>query len=184
MVVYRFKRIVSESYPLLLACVVIGLAAGLLLDAHFGKLTPIILAMIPPINGLGGNVGSILGARLTSALHMGTVQPRIREQSLLRVNVVASSVLSLAVFAFVGLIFFASACVLGESFLSSVKIAGSFFIASMMLVVIVIFTTIAAAFVSFTRGIDPDNVVIPIVTSVCDVLGVISLLIVIQVIGV
>lgn len=185
MTVYRFKRIVFESYPVLLACVVIGLSAGLLLDAHLEKLTPIILAMIPPINGLGGNVGSILGARLTSALHMGTIQPRIRGQSLLRMNVAASSVLSLVVFVFIGLIFFASAYAFGIStFWGSVKIAGSFFIASMVLVVIVIFTTIAAAFISFARGIDPDNVVIPIVTSVCDVLGVICLLIVIQVMGV
>lgn len=184
MTVYRFKRIVFESYPMLLACAVIGLSAGLLLDAHLERLAPIILAMIPPLNGLAGNVGSILGARLTSALHIGTIQPHIRGQPLLRVNVVASSVLGLAVFAFVGLIFLVSAYMLGESFLGSIKIAGTFFITSVVLIAIVICMTIAAAFISFTKGVDPDNVVIPLVTSVCDVLGVISLLIVIQIIGV
>jgi len=184
MTVYRFRRIVIESYPVLLTCVIIGIAAGFLLNASLGRLTPIILAMIPPINGLGGNVGSILGARLTSALHMGTIQPQIRGQKLLRMNIAASSLLSVVIFAFAGSVFFAFAYVSGASLLSSIKLAGAFFAASMMLVMTVILTTVAAAFISFTRGIDPDNVVIPIVTSVCDVLGVISLLITIQILGV
>jgi len=184
MTVYKFKRIVLESYPVLLTCVAIGLVAGVFLESNLGMLTPVILMMIPPINGLGGNVGSILGARLASALHMGTIEPKLRGQRMLRTNVTASWAMSLAVFAFAGAIFLVTAYVLGTSFLVSLKLALAFFVAGMILTAVVVFTTITAAFVSFTRGLDPDNVVIPVVTSIVDVLGVVCLIFAIQVLGV
>ena len=41
---------------------------------------------------------------------------------------------------------------------------------------IVVFATVVSAFPSFRRGLDPDNVVIPIVTSVGDVSGIACLI--------
>jgi mgtE-like transporter len=184
MTVYRFKRIVLESYPVLLACVAIGMGAGFLLQSNLEKLSLIVLMMIPPINGLGGNVGSILGARLTSALHMGTIEPRIRGQRMLRTNVTASWGMSLVTFAFAGVIFFLTAYLIGTSMLGSLRLAAAFFVAGVILTAVIIFTTITAAFISFTRGLDPDNVVIPVVTSIVDVLGVVCLIFAIQILGV
>jgi len=184
MTVYRFKRIVLESYPVLLACVAIGMGAGFLLQSNLEKLSLIVLMMIPPINGLGGNVGSILGARLTSALHMGTIEPRIRGQRMLRTNVTASWGMSLVTFAFAGAMFFLAAYLVGTSMLGSLRLAVAFFVAGAILTAVIVFTTITAAFISFTRGLDPDNVVIPVVTSIVDVLGVVCLIFAIQVLGV
>ena len=183
MAVYEFKKIISESYRILMISVLIGLFAGYLLDFYSGqgKITALILAMVPPINGIGGNIGSILGARLSSALHLGTITPEFRGQNALRVNIVASASLGLAIFSFVGSLFFGSAILSGQTMMGALRTTSIFFGAGMLLTGIIAIVSITTAFLSYLRGIDPDNVVIPIVTSTVDVAGVISLLIMIHI---
>lgn len=175
-----------ESYPILMAGILIALAAGHMLNSSIAEIAelPLILAMIPPINGMGGNIGSILGARLTSALHLGTLEPRLRGQRVLRGNVTASALMSFAIFSLFGVLFFAIAYSSGISVARSFSLALAFFIAGMTLSTALMFVTIASAFVSFKGGLDPDNVVIPIVTAIGDVLGVTCLLIAIKIVGV
>lgn len=186
MVVYRAKRIILESYPVLTACILIALAAGHMLNSSIADIAkiPLILAMVLLINGIGGNIGSILGARLTSALHVGTLEPKLRGQRVLRGNLVASALISVSIFSLIGLVFFVIACSSGIEITRSFRLALAFFIAGMALSVSLMFVTIASAFVSFKGGLDPDNVVVPIVTSVGDVLGVTCLLLVIKIVGV
>lgn len=183
MPVYSFRKIVSESYRVLLISVLIGLVAGYMLDVY-GWINPFVLAMVPPINGIGGNIGSVLGARLSSALHLGTVTPDLRGQGALGENLAASAILGVIVYSFTGGLFFVSSLATENSILEAIRIAMIFFGAGMLLTVIIAFTSITAAFTSFTRGIDPDNVVIPVVTTVVDVAGVGSLLIMANIIGV
>lgn len=140
--------------------------------------------MIPPINGIGGNIGSILGARLASALHLGTIEPKFKRQRTLSNNVRASVFMSFGAFSFVSLSILAIAYMLGIVFVSSIRLMLTFFIASMMLVPAIILTTVASTFISFAKGFDPDNVVIPIETSIVDVLGVTCLLIAVKLVGV
>lgn len=184
MPVYDFKKIVSDSYQIILTSVAIGLVAGYMLDFYSGKITAITLAMIPPINGIGGNIGSILGARISSELHLGTITPDFQDQSALRLNLTASASLGLLVFSFTGAIFFIISLLSGSTYIESLRIASIFFGSGMLLTGIISFTSITAAFLSYTRGIDPDNVVIPIVTTIVDVAGVVSLLIMVTIIGV
>ncbi len=184
MAVYEFKKIVSESYRVLVISVLIGLFAGYLLDYYSGqgKITALILAMVPPINGIGGNIGSILGARLSSALHLGTITPDFSGQDALRVNIFASLSLGLVIFSFVGSLFFGSAIISGQTVTEALRTTIIFFGAGMILTGIISLVSITTAFLSYLKGIDPDNVVIPIVTSTVDVAGVISLLIMIHII--
>lgn len=183
MSVYSFKKIVKESYRILIVTVLIGLASGYMLEAYSGRITAIFLAMVPPINGIGGNIGSILGARLSSALHLGTVTPDLRENEPLRVNIFASASLGLIVYGFIGLFFFSSALATGDALLEAFRVSMVFFGAGVLLIGIIIFTSVFSAFVSYNKGVDPDNIVIPVVTTIVDVAGVISLLIMIRIIG-
>ncbi len=184
MPIYKLKKILSDSYQIILVSVTIGLIAGYMLEFYSGKITAITLAMVPPINGIGGNIGSILGARLSSALHLGTITPDFKDQTTLTINLTASASLGLLVFSFTGVIFFMITKLTGSAFLESLKIAFIFFGAGMLLTGIIAMTSLTAAFLSYTRGIDPDNVVIPVVTTVVDVAGVVSLLIMVTIIGV
>lgn len=186
MVVYKVRRIILESYPVLLACVVIGLSAGHLLNIHLDKIRtlPLILMMIPPINDLGGGLGCILGARLASALHLGMIEPRFKGQKVLNQNLAASALMGSGVFLFVSALFFVIAYMQGMAPAYSARLMLAFFMAGLMLTVVVMLLTTVSAFVSFRKGLDPDNVVIPILTSVGDVFGVTCLLMAIKIIGV
>jgi len=185
LVVYSVRRIVLESYPVLPVCAIISLLAGYLLNANIENIEKVSLiwVMIPPINGIGGNIGSILGARLASALHMGTVEPRIRGQKVLSGNIKATVLMSIGVFSIISAAFFVIAYIQGATPVDSIELMSVFLIAGVMLVPIIVLSTVALAFVSFVRGLDPDNVVIPIVTSIIDVSGVTCLLIAIKIIG-
>jgi len=58
----------------------------------------------------------------------------------------------------------------------------AFFAASMVAIAVTMLCTIGLAFLSYAKGLDPDNVVIPIVTSVGDVVGVTCLIISIKIV--
>jgi cation transporter-like permease len=53
-----------------------------------------------------------------------------------------------------------------------------------LLTAIVIVISVFVARFSFENGFDPDNTVIPVVTTLCDVLGILSLIIMIGVVGI
>lgn len=186
MAFYSAKKIILQSYPVLMATILIALAAGHILGSSTQAIVelPLILAMVLLINGIGGNIGSILGARLTSALHVGTLKPKLRGQRVLRGNLVATALISIVIFSLFSIIFFAVAWSSGIGIARSLSLALAFFVSGIALSVAVIFITIAAALVSFKGGLDPDNVVIPIVTAVGDVLGVTCLLLVLKIFGV
>ncbi|MEM3421397.1 MAG: magnesium transporter [Candidatus Hadarchaeum sp.] len=186
MTAYSLKRILWESYPVLILCAVISLSAGLILQSQLEsiKTLPLILVMVPPINGINNNVCSILGSRLTSALHIGTIDPKFGKQAVLRRNVQATWLMSLGVFVFTSVIFFAMALIFGINPVQSVAIMGAFFLASMVAIGVTMFCTVWLAFVSFSKGLDPDNVVIPIVTSIGDIIGVTCLIMAMKIIGV
>jgi mgtE-like transporter len=179
MTVYSLRRILFESYPVLVVCAVISLSAGLILDSQTEsiKALPLILMMVLPINGINNNVCSILGSRLTSVLHMGIIEPKFKKQRVLGKNIRATWIMSIGVFWFTSAIFFVLALMNGFGIGRSVVLMFAFFLASMVAIAGTMVCTIALAFVSFKKGLDPDNVVIPVVTSVGDILGVTFLLI-------
>lgn len=185
MVLYSYRRIILESYPVLLLCVIIGLAAGLTLQRSLERIEgTLVVVMIPLLNGIGGNLASIMGARLASALHLGTVSPELKGRAL-KENIKTFALLGLAIFSFIGLIIFLIALGRNMSIWASVRSAAVFMLAGVMLLPVIISSTILLAFASFRRGLDPDNIVIPIVTSIVDVAASLCLLIIsINIIGV
>ena len=185
MPVYTVRRIVVESYPVLLTCVFIGLFAGMTLQERLGRIEgTLVLMMVPLLNGICGNLGSILGARLGSALHLGTVEPKLKGR-VLRGNVNASVLTSIGIFTFIGMVLFAIAYLWDMGFIGAVKHALAFILAGILLIPVIVLSTIGLAFISFRKGLDPDDVVIPITTSFIDVAAAVCLLIIaIDIVGV
>jgi mgtE-like transporter len=173
------KRIIAESLPVLCGCMVISLFAGCFLNKGLDKIKEfsIIVMMVPAINGIGGNIGSILGARLTSALHLGTIKPKFKKQRTLNRNLSAVIVIALGIFSFIAILFFPISYLGGASISTAAKIMLMFLMASLMLTALIVFLTILFAFVSFSKGLDPDNLVIPLITSIGDMMGIVCLLI-------
>jgi len=174
---YSMKKILKESIPILSLLMIIQIFGGQILNIHLEKflMLPILLMFIPMVNGVCGNIGSILGARVSSGLHVGYITPDFRGKEL-RENVIGVLLLSFLTFVFLGCLVY----VISSSFKLVVIMIG----AGMLVTFGVICLCIPTAIISFRKGIDPDNVVIPILTTGADVLGICCLLLMIKLVGI
>jgi len=170
--------IVRNQAPVLVFTAAVTLVTGLVLRFEEGELfaRPWLLALVPVVNALGGNLGAVLGSRLTSALHLGLVEPAIQRGPLTDD---------------IGLIATASAIVYGTLALAlgvagphvealpALALLDAFAVvlgSGLMLTAGVIGLSVGSALLAYRRGLDPDDIVIPIVTSLTDLLGVFALL--------
>jgi mgtE-like transporter len=175
---YHWKRIVRYGLPLLSLCVMIEIFVGNMLQNNQELLLqqlPIFLISIPVINSVGGNIGSILGAHLASGLHIGTIQLNPKDKHM-NENVFSAIVMGIITYCVlaIGIYFIASFTPITMNISLSgffiIFIATGFFLICSLSII-----SVLTAFISFRQGIDPDDVVAPIVTTVGDTLGIIFL---------
>lgn len=178
------RRILGESIPVLTLSIVIGILAGQILSTKEESLllVPLLLVLIPPINNAAGMLGSVLGARVSTGLHSGSLFANGARQ--FRRDVLAIFVLGIATFALLGALAFGSGLTFAPTApddLADVVVAviasGAVLLIGMVTVVIVIGS------LSFRLGWDPDNVIIPVVTATGDILGIGSLILMVQWVG-
>ncbi len=162
--------------PVLLALTTVELASGLVLDTFQSTLLryPSLLVLVPVTIGMAGNLGSILAARLSTAFHLGLLD-FAPDDDLLLGNAVATVALSLTLFPLVGagawlIQTFLAGTALG--FLTVVAVAA---VSGAVLALLAIVVTLVATYAAYRLELDPDDVVIPVVTNTCDVLGVLVL---------
>ena len=136
------------------------------------------------MNSVGGNIGSVLGARLASGLHVGSIEGTYKDKQMQ--ECLFTSILIGIITYFVLAIIIYSVSLLGniKMNISLIEFILIFVLAGIILVCIVSFFSILAAFISFKKGFDPDDMVAPVVTTVGDVLGIILLFLMISVFGV
>lgn len=170
-------RIVRDQAFLLTLMAALATATGLVLRFREAQLfdEPWLLGLVPVINAVGGNLGAVLGARLTSALHLGTLEPRLARGELTD-NLAIAITAGAGVYAVLALTAYLIAPhVALMPALSFGAVLALVFGSGLGLSACVILLSLAAAFAAFKRGLDPDDVVIPLVTNVADLLGVIIL---------
>ncbi|WP_439028109.1 magnesium transporter [Haloarchaeobius sp. DT45] len=173
---WTVRDISRAMLPLLLALSTVEIASGLVLrsieDTLLAK--PSLLVLVPVTIGTAGNLGSILAARLSTAVHLGTVEFEPTDDTLAG-NAIATVALALSVFPIVG----AGAWALTELTVGAVlgphEVVLVAFTSGAVLAVLAIVVTLAATYAAYRLGLDPDDVVIPVVTNTCDVLGVLVL---------
>ncbi len=149
-----------------------GLFAGFMVASQLGifQLLPWTIAVYPAIVSAKGVIGGLLSGRLSTALHLGTVYPRFLMntksfykliEALIVITMATSVGMSLFSLVF-GSLFW------GITFADFLAIL-SVVVATMALGLILSFITMKVAFVSFTKGLDPDIVVYPIMSTVADI---------------
>ncbi len=181
MTFYSYKRVIKESAPALSFLLALELVAGHVLNqaAETFLTYSFLLILVPVINGIGGNVGTVLGARLTSGLYTGTITFNPRDRELLR-NTKDSIVLYAMSFALLATFIYGIAVLLGVVPPFGLEVLLFVMLTSgLMLAAVLILVTISVALLSFSRGFDPDNFVTPIVTTAGDVLGIVFLVLVV-----
>lgn len=167
---YETNTILKQSTPVLLLCSFLGGAAGGILNSAVETLVtnPSLLTLVPLFSGECGSLISILGARLSSGLHSGLVEPFNRPQGEAVHNFIISFILAIIVFPLIGLLAEGSSYalgVLGVGFDKIVEISTS---AGLILVAIMVIIVYYVSVTSYNNNLDPDNIVIPISTSITD----------------
>ncbi len=183
---FSYKFIVIQSLPVLVLAGFLDSIAGIVIGVNIHAIlaVPIILVVLPAFIAEGGNIGNILASRLSTKLHLGTLDVNLQVGKDVRTEFLISYFLAFLVFPLTAIIgyFFGTALGIGGMTLPSMIIIMS--IAGYILTTIAIISTFLISILSFRYRLDPDNVTIPVITSLIDILGVVSLIIVLELFGV
>ena len=154
-----------------------GLLAGLMLTFATDKIEmfPGMLILLPGFLEMRGNISGSLSARLASGLFLGALKPEIKNDRILRGNVIASVIMVVLVSMFLGVVsYLATYYIFG---IPNIKLIAVAFAAGVLSNVIEIPLTLFTVFWLFRRGIDPNNFMGPYITTTGDIISVVSLLI-------
>lgn len=179
------RRIARESIPILVLAGTIDVIAGLTIEKRFSSFIvyPALLVLVPPFLEDSGALGSILGARVSTKLHLGTLQP-----SRWRLRAVADDVLlvilyAVPVFLLLGVSADVAAAVVGLESPGSLEMIAVAMVAGAISTTFAVLVGFYGAVASYRLGLDPDNHAIPIVTSSLDLLGALALILAIVALG-
>ena len=162
--------ILKQSTPVLLLCSFLGGAAGGILNSAVETLltNPSLLTLLPLFSGESGSLISILGARLSSGLHSGLVEPFKKPKGEAVHNFAICFILAIVVLPLIGLLAEGSSYALGVVGVGFDKIIEISTLAGLILVTVMVIVVYYVSITSYNRNLDPDNIVIPISTSITD----------------
>lgn len=187
MAFYTVGKIVRHSLPVLVLTALISIFSGQILHANEDILIlnfPVFLILIPPLIKVGGDSGSILGSRLSSALHLGLIDSKFERGEVIENNLIASFLIAITTCIILGIIVWLVSLSLSvNKDIGLFKMIGISTTAGFIQVFIIFSLTVVIALLSHRFGMDPDNTVIPIITTVGDLVGVSCIFLVLHLVG-
>jgi mgtE-like transporter len=162
--------------PILLVLTLVEIGSGLVLGRFESTLLayPSLLVLVPVTIGTAGNLGSVLAARLSTAFHLGTLSFAVDDETLAG-NAVATVALAVSIFPLVGLGAWGLSALTGSTVLAPTTVLAVSLASGISLAVLAVLVTVVVTYAAYRLELDPDDVVIPVVTNTCDVLGVVLL---------
>jgi len=148
-----------------------GIFAGVIIASQLSiiQFSPWIIAVYPAVLSAKGMIGGLLSGRLSTALHIGTIYPRLfgntksfhrLYQAVIVMTLITSLTLSLISVVFGSLFWGINLVDLSDILLVVV--------ATMTLGLAFTLVSITVAFVTFKKGLDPDVLVYPIMSTIAD----------------
>ncbi len=181
-----YRQIVIQSTFILVFTLVLDSLSGVLIQFNVATFValPVLLVILPAFLEEGGNVGNIMAARLSTKLHLGSVEARLSFTKDIKLEFLNSYILSVLIFLSVGLLSYVFASAVGLGGLGIAQLVGLTLFAGLILTTVVVFLTFLVSVLAYRLSLDPDNVTIPIITSVADVAGVFCLIFVLHMLGI
>lgn len=164
------RKIIKQSTPILFICSILGILAGSILNSSLTTLltNTALLTLLPLFSGESGSLVSILGARLSSGLHSGLIEPVLKPKKNIFYNFFLCIILTAIIYPLIGIFADIASVLTGGTGIGLDKIvlisSSSGFILIPIMMIIVFYVSI----LSYRNDLDPDNVVIPISTSITD----------------
>jgi len=170
------SRDFKESISIEVVSMTGAIAAGFVLASSLNllELVPSLFILIPGFLEIQGSISSSVASRLTAGLFLGAVKPNFKAQRIIVGNIVAGIVLSLMVSLFLGLMAY-----LFEFLFFNTRGFTIIFIsllASAIASPIMILVTVVSSIWFFRKGFDPNNIMGPYITTLGDIVGVMSLI--------
>lgn len=173
----QYRKIVFQSLMIIILAGILDGFAGTFVELNIQKIValPVILVMLPAFLETGGNIGNVLAARLSTKLHLGTIETRISIRGEMGKEILGSMALAYIIFPVLGFLTYAVSLLFGVTGLNLASTVLLSVLGGFILHLMIIFFTMFTAILSFKYGLDPDNVTIPLLTSATDIVGVLAL---------
>lgn len=174
---YRLPNILKQSIPILFLCTVFGVLAGIILHWQYEKfyLVPGLLILVPQIIAKAGSIGGIFGARFSSGLHLGYLRP-YRMNNYVTKNFIGAMALAALIAPIVTLITKFGAELFNIPMIPFMPLLFINVFAILIITLMVFVLDYVTASLSYKIRIDPSNSVIPLVTSLGDIIGTVVLI--------
>jgi len=179
-------RILRESIPVLLVAGVVDLVAGLTIEHQLESFLayPALLVLVPPFLEDTGALGSVLSSRLASKLHLGIIEPTARPSRAARDDFAIVGLLGIPVFTLVAISSQIAAALFGQASPGVLNMIGISLIGGSIATFFAVFIAYYGSIVTYRLGLDPDNYGVPLLTSSMDLVGAISLIAAIMILGI
>jgi len=167
------ERIIRESLPVLLLCTLLNFGAGTILGSNLESFISLagLLIIIPAFLEDGGAIGGILSARISTMLHLGIMEPRLRPPRELILNFGVMHLIALVVFFLIGVFGQLINYAFGLPTIGTVEMIILCVVGGQILMVLIDIMAFYFSIISYKKNFDPDNVGIPLITSSADILG-------------
>lgn len=172
-----FEDILRQSLPVLLICIFGEILAGVFLTniQSYINILPGIIILIPAVMGTRGNILGTVSTRLTSGLHIGTIYPKFRKNPTLMTNIKAGFFLSILISFITGIVAHFACLFLGFQSMGILKFSLISLMAGFLSDSSLIILSIILCFYAFNKNVDPDNIIIPSITTISDFISILFL---------
>lgn len=164
-----------------------GMVAGAVLASHEMEVAmqayPGLLMMVPAIMATRGNVFGAMGARITTGLHQGLLDPDRRWQPLIRTLLVTAAVNSVAAAVFISSIAWVTLLVVGGTPAPFLFLLAISLVSAVLSLVAMSGVVLLLLFWGYRNGYDPE-LLNPAILSAGDIFGVTFIYVAVTLVGV
>lgn len=181
----QLRRIVRESLPVLAVAAIVSTLAGVVLEqrlAAFASL-PALLVLVPAHLSSAGALGGILSGRLSSKLLLGLAEPSAVPSPAARADLLLVAAVGVPTYALNGAAAHVVAGWLGEPTPGLAQMVGASLLGGALAILVVLAIAYYGTVAAVRVGVDPDSYGIPVVSSTVDLVGALSLVLAIAVLG-
>jgi mgtE-like transporter len=181
----QVRRIVRTSMPILVVAGLVSTLAGLTLEKRLGTFTelPALLILVPAHLSSAGALGGILSGRLSSKLLLGLAPLTAVPSRAARDDLVFVAGLSLPAFVVNGIGAHLVAGALGVSSPGMLQLVAASVLGGIAAMAVVLAIAYYGTIATIRTDLDPDTYGIPMVTSTVDLVGALTLIVAISVLG-
>lgn len=176
-ITFEFLDLLKESLPIIMISIMIGATVGIILNNQITDAS--ILLILPIYMSFTGAVGSIIGSKFTTSYYLGSLSTNRGKIEMYISSPLILIIVGMFLSTALGIVAFNISSYLNFSLANSVTIVN--YVLSCILIGIVttsmaIVLALTLGNVSFKWNLDADNVIIPLSTTLGDLIAILSVI--------